>query len=110
MTNPLRNLKIDYWYKALVVLSAVLLLISLTVELKGIENSIAQLLCLGVLFIGIGEWINHPLQSAIMPPNAYDAPGGAIITSYKRKPCLLGTLFDILGFTITVVGGYKLMQ
>jgi len=110
MTNPLSKLKLDYWYKALVALSAVLLLMSLTVDLKGIENSIAQLLCLGSLFIGIGEWINHPLQTAIMPPNAYYAPGGAKITSYSRKPCLLGSLFDVLGFTIVAVGVYKLVQ
>lgn len=47
MTNPLSNLKIDYWYKAVVVLSALLLVLSLTVALKGIDNSLAQLLILG---------------------------------------------------------------
>ena len=107
MNNPLSNLKIDYWYKALVVLSALLLVISLTVDLKGVENSIAQLISLGALFLGIGEWVNHPLQTKIMAPNAYTL-GGGLITSYNRSPCLLGSLFDIFGFIIICVGVYKL--
>ena len=109
MTNPLSNLKIDYWYKAVVVLSALLLVLSLTVELKGIENALAQLLFLGVLLIGIGEWINHPLQTQIVPRDAYYAPGGAILTSYKRNASLLGICFDILGFSFIAIGVYKLI-
>ena len=43
-SNPLNNLKIDYWYKALVVVSATILIVSLTVKLEGIENQIIQLI------------------------------------------------------------------
>jgi hypothetical protein len=83
-------------------------MLTFTVELKGVENSIVQLISLGALLLGIGEWINHPLQTKIMPPNAYYAPGGAKITSYNRKPCFLGSLFNILGFVIIFIGVCKL--
>lgn len=108
-SNPLNNLKIDYWYKALVVVSATILIVSLTVKLEGIENQIIQLLSLGTLLLCIGEWINHPLQTALMHPNIY-ARGGGKITSYKRKSCLLGSLFDILGFIILFIGVFRLFQ
>ena len=110
MTNPLSNLKIDYWYKAVVVLAAFLLVISLTVELIDIENTLAQLICLGVLLIGIGEWINHPLQTEIVPPNTYrNAPTGGVITGYNRQGSLLGICFDILGFIFIAIGVCKLI-
>jgi len=108
MSNPLNNLKIDYWYKALLVLSAVILIAALTMKMEGVSNSIIQLLSLGGLFIGIGEWINHPLQTRIIPPNAYYAPGGAKLTSYNRRASLLGSLFDLLGFVIIVIGVWRL--
>ncbi len=109
-TNPLANLKIDYWYKALVVISSVVFLLSLTVKLEDIENNIVQLISLGLFFIGLGEWINHPLQTALMCPNIYDAPGGAITTSYKRSPRLTGNLFDILGFILCSIAIVKIFS
>lgn len=108
MNNLLKSLKIDYWYKVFVVVGAAFLVTSLTIDLVGVDNTIVQLLSFGALLLGIGEWINHPLQTAIMPPTAYYAPGGAKITSYNRQPCLLGSLFDILGFIIAGIGVYKL--
>ncbi len=38
--NPLSNLKIDYRYKALLVMAASVLIVSLSVEIKGVRNSV----------------------------------------------------------------------
>lgn len=100
MTNPLQSLKIDYWYKAVLVISTVLLVIALTVPLQGVKNSIVALICLGGVFIGLGEWINHPLQTAV----GY----GYKITGYPRKVTFLGTIFVLFGLTLSCYGTYKL--
>lgn len=99
MTNPLQNLTVDKWYKGLLVLGSCLVVLSLPVELKGIDNNLVQCASLGLIFIGIGEWINHPLQTQIGP--------GFKITSYNRLPSMLGSLFDILEFLVVVFGVWK---
>lgn len=96
MTNPLQSLKINAWYKVFTVVSAACLLASLTVDLKGIDNKTGILMSLGVLVLSVGEWINHPLQARLIP--------GGIITSYNRQACLLGSLFDVLGFLLLYLG------
>lgn len=101
MTNPLQSLVIDYWYKAITVASIMFLVIALTVDLEGVENKTVILISLGAFFIGVGEWINHPLQTRIAP--------GMKITSYNRNASLRGNLFDILGFSLVCIGAYPLL-
>lgn len=102
MTNPLQNLAINYWYKAFTVAGAFFLAVCLTVDIKVASNEVGALFSLGMFFIGLGEWINHPLQTRI----GY----GLKFTSYNRKACLLGNLFDVLGFLIAGIGGYNLLH
>ena len=92
--NPLTALKIDYWYKILPVVATVTLIIGLTVEVKGVSNILVQLVSIGVIFIGIGEWINHPLQTGVGP--------GLKITSYNRINTIAGNTWDLLGAVIIV--------
>lgn len=105
--NPLANLKIDCWYKALVVIATALLLLSLTIDLIGIDNTIVQLLSLGLLLIGVGEWINYPLKTASVRPNVF-APSGGKITGYNKRSVLLGILFVLLGVIIICIGILKI--
>ena len=74
--NPLSSLKIDCWYKLLPAIGTVTLIIGLTVDVKGVSNVLVQLVSVGIIFIGIGEWINHPLQTKVGI--------GFKITSYNR--------------------------
>ncbi|MBI1887798.1 MAG: hypothetical protein HYS19_05430 [Nitrosomonadales bacterium] len=107
MDKSLTGLKIEYWYHVLVVLGAAGVIAAMTFELKGIANAHAIIMSLGVLFVGLGEWINHPLQTKIMPPNVYMG-GGGIISGHPRNPNFLGTLFDILGFILICISIYKI--
>lgn len=107
MDKSLTGLKIEHWYHVLVVLGAAGIVAAMSFDLKGITNSHALSLFLGVLFVGLGEWINHPLQTKLMPPNVY-APGGGIIRGHPRNPNLLGSLFDILGFVLVSIAIYKI--
>jgi len=92
--NPLSSLKIDYWYKIFPVIGAVTLILSLTVEMKGISNIFVQLLSVGVIFFGVGEWINHPLQTKLI--------GLGKITSYNRINTRAGNLWDVIGIGIII--------
>lgn len=106
-TNPLEKLVIDYWYKAIAVAGLFVLVISLTVKLVGIDNNIVQLLSLGAFFIGLGEWVNHPLQTRLMPASAL-YPAGKI-TGHPRNSSLIGILLDILGCIMIGLGLYRLL-
>jgi hypothetical protein len=97
--NPLSGLKLDYWYKLLPLLGTITLIIGLTVDVKGVANSFVQLVSLGVIFVGIGEWINHPLQVRIAP--------GIKITSYNRKNTFAGNAWNLFGVTFIGYAIYK---
>lgn len=106
-TNPLSKLAIEYWYQAVMAGALILLILSLSVELVGIDNNVVQLLSLGAFFVGLGEWKNHPLQTALVPPSAYHPAGK--ITGHPRRSSLIGTLFDLLGVILVGLGLYKLL-
>jgi hypothetical protein len=99
-------LRVKYWYQCFVVLGILGIVASLSVKIDTITNSDA-LLFLGLFFFGTGEWINHPVQSAFVPPNAYTG-GPGIITRHNRQPSFRGYLFDILGFLLILAAAYKL--
>lgn len=46
--NLLSSLKIDYWYKMLPVIGTVTLIVGLTVGVKGVSNTLVQLVSIGV--------------------------------------------------------------
>ena len=93
MSNPLQALKIDYWYKAVLVICSALLLVCLTVPLQGVSNPIASMICIGGIFIGLGEWINHPLQTKV--------GAGYKITGHPRTFNFLGILFVLFGLGVS---------
>ena len=101
-SNPLSNLLIDYWYKAVLVMAICTLIVSLSVETKGVENCVVQLISLGAIFIGLGEWINHPLQTRLIP--------GAKITGHPRVNKVGGNLFDLLGLVFIIVGIIRIFR
>ena len=92
--NPLSTLKIDYWYKILPVIGAITLILGLTVDIKGVSNIFVQLISIGVIFIGIGEWINHPLQTKLTM--------GLKITSRNRINTLAGNAWNLIGIGLVI--------
>lgn len=92
--NPLSTMVIDYWYKILPVIGTITLIASLTVDMKVADNPTVMFVSIGVIFIGIGEWINHPLRTGIIP--------GAQITTYNRINTFWGNIWDLIGAVIIV--------
>lgn len=98
-SNPLSALTIDSWYKIIPAIGAVTLVLSLTVEIKPLPNLLVLLCSIGAIFIGIGEWINHPLQTQV--------GRGMKITSRNRINTISGNVWDFAGLAITAFGLFK---
>jgi hypothetical protein len=109
MTTLLGGLKIDYWYKAILVAGVGFLVLSLTVKFQGIENSHVAVLSLGASLIGLGEWVNHPFQTIIVSPSE-GYPGWGKLSGHPRKNTLLGNTFLLIGLVILGVGIYRLVM
>jgi len=99
----LKNLALDTWYKAFLYIGAMLFVISLMVEIKGLTNGQLQLLSASLFFIGIGEWKNHKVECWIKPPNVYTG-GPALMSRVVRVPDIIGIAFDFFGATLGTVG------
>ena len=105
MTNPLSGLKLEYWYHVIMAVCAAGFLVALTVETKGISNSDALVLFGGGFFVGLGEWVNHPLQTHIHEATIHSH--GFTTTSHPRNPQPFGHVFVALGFVLLFLGIYK---
>ncbi len=69
--NPLKNMKIDYWYKALTVVGAALFVFNGTSFFDRYPVVPLGFLSSGIFFIGLGEWINHPLIVRFIGPGVW---------------------------------------
>ena len=80
--NPLQNLKIKFWYQVIMVS--------------------------GITVLGLGEWINHPLQQRIMPSNFL---GYIVKTSgYPRRSTFIGVVFDVISVILFIIGGVRIIM
>jgi hypothetical protein len=97
------NFNVRAWYKGAVAAS---------VGLMGVSAlaSKPELLAfgLGLLMLGLGEWINHPFQTRIIPPT-YGMPTGGIASGEVRSPRLVGVAFGAVGLCLLAIGLFKLV-
>lgn len=93
----LSNLKLDQYYKVILVVSAAVLLLSLTVPLT-VSNSLVMIVSIGSFLIGLGEWCNSVAQTTITDRFR--------ITVRKRKNTVFGNGLNVLGVFVIVIGIY----
>jgi hypothetical protein len=106
--NPLSKLALDYWYKVVMVASLVIFLLCGAGLLKSFPIVPTAVISLGSFFIGLGEWINHPLQTSLLAASAYHPAG--VLTGHPRSNKPIGVLFIVLGLAGVGFGAYKLFQ
>ena len=99
MGDFFKELKLDAWYKVLVYISGIGLLVSLFVDVKGVSNIQLQLISVGILLVGLGEWRNHKKDSWIKAPNVYTGPA-MVVTQTVWRPDVVGIAFDIAGIVL----------
>jgi hypothetical protein len=102
-------LKVEHWYHLFVALGATGVVVSLSIEVKGIANAHSLLFSVGLLFLGVGEWINHPQQTNLMRPTI-NAPNGGVVSGHPRFNSILSLGFDLLGLALLGVALYKITQ
>ena len=96
MQNPLDKINLDAWYKVVMVVGIFVFALSGAGILKEFPVVPTALISLGMFFIGLGEWINHPLQHTVRP--------GFIGRGYPRRQSFAGIVFDILGIALIGYG------
>ncbi|MCK6440913.1 MAG: hypothetical protein L6Q71_12025 [Planctomycetes bacterium] len=106
--NPLSKLALDYWYQVLMVVCVIVFLLSGAGILKAFPVAPTAALSAGGFFIGLGEWINHPLQTSILHANAY-RPGG-IVTGHPRHNSFIGIVFVTFGILLIAFGSYLIVS
>ena len=106
--NPLEKLTMDYWYKVLIVGGFSVFLLAGGGLLDRLPLLPTISLSLGLFCIGLGEWINHPLQTTLW------APGGPFptgkVTGHPRRTSLAGLVFDAVGVALCSFGLYRLLS
>jgi hypothetical protein len=110
--NPgdfLKGLKIDSWYKVVMYVGAVVLVLSLFVPVQGIAPARVQAMALGALLLGLGDWKCHRKESHIKPPNVYTGPAALITVAYWY-PDVVGIIMMAAGIVILILGFFGLVR
>ncbi|MGA3262966.1 MAG: hypothetical protein ABSC47_02850 [Terracidiphilus sp.] len=107
VSDVLKSLTIDTWYKAIMCLGGGVLVASIFFPVHGLTSQEWQLLSGGAFLVGLGEWKNHKAYSYIKPPNAYTG-SAALMSGIIRKPDLVGTLFELAGGALFMFGIWKI--
>ncbi len=106
MVNPLSNLVLDSWYKVLMVVGMFVFLLTAAGVLSVLPAVPSLLISLGIFLFGLGEWVNHPLQTGLLSATAFHPAG--IVTSYPRRFSVAGCIFDLIGLGLLGAGVYRL--
>ena len=107
MNNPLAKLALDHWYKALMTVGFVTFAAADGGLLKALPATATAITALGVFFVGLGEWANHPLKTIRLLDN-FDRTTG-IISGHSRDPRPIGMAFNTLGAALILAGAYRLV-
>jgi hypothetical protein len=89
MNPQLSSLKLDHWYKVIIAVSFTVFLANGGGLLPIYPAKETALLSSGCFFIGLGEWINHPLQTKLIP--------GSVLTGYPRNGSAVGYGLVLIG-------------
>ena len=95
MSDFLKNLALDSWFKVCIYLGGILVICSMFFEPKWLTNEQIGFAGLFLLFLGLGEWKNEKKEYDIKPPNAYTGPA-AFLEFTVRRPDGLGITFLLL--------------
>lgn len=108
MDNPLSRLSLDRWYKVFIAAGFAVFILVGTGALKLFPILPTVSISLGFFFVGLGEWINHPLQTRIRSADAFFPAG--VISGYPRNACFLGCFWDVVGVLLLIVGVFGLFS
>jgi hypothetical protein len=106
MGDTLSNLKIKKWWHAITVVGAGGMVICLPIKFDFIPQRDAFMIFLGMFLFGIGQWIDHPIQSGYYVDRivSYTTKG------YHYKPSFVGVSLQLLGGMVFVIEILKILR
>jgi len=105
----LEKIKLDTWWKFILLLGIGFIACSLYFQVDFIENKHLFGFGIGLIFIGISFWIAETEYSTIKPPNAYT--GGPAVVSWKEINHNPITIFlFILGIISICIFGFLILK
>lgn len=100
MYNPVSSMKLDYCYKVLIAISTLIFIGIASGSFPRLPTIPSLKNSLGCIFLGFGEWRNHPVQQRVRFING----NAAKITSYPRNFNFTGTILCLLGLYLVYKG------
>lgn len=94
---------LSYFFILLLLAGVILLVYSFVIAKEGEYFGGLQQIAIGITLIGLGEWINHPLQKSMAvkdKKNFIFQP----IKHRKRRPNGIGNLLEIVGLLMVFTG------
>jgi len=105
----LESLKIDTWWKIILLLGVGAIFMSFTVKIDFIQNKHLCGLGIGMLLLGISYWIAEQRFSTIKPPNAYTGPTALISWKEIHHNPITAILLS-LGFIFIGLFGFLIVK
>jgi hypothetical protein len=93
----------SYFFILLLLVGTILLIISCIIAEEGQYFSGLQQIACGITLIGIGEWINHPLQKSVAFKDRQNYIFQRILHR-RRKPNGIGNICEIIGLIMIFTG------
>jgi len=97
----MKSLALDHWYKVVIWIGVAAMGLSLTIPLQ-VPNLAVLLMGAGAFIFGIGQWINHPLQTRMA--------GVYKLSSHNRLTSAGGIVAEVVGLAILSAGIYVLLK
>lgn len=94
---------LSYFFIVLLLTGVMLLIYAFTTAEESRFFGGLQQIAMGIILIGIGEWINHPLQKSVAVKDKKDFIFHRI-THRKRRPNGIGNIVEIIGLLMVFTG------
>lgn len=94
---------IKNWYHALIVIGLIAASGGAAFDLKNISGKDAILLGIGLIAVGIGEWMNHPFQTRFVRTPV--GPGTA--SGHTRLNCPAGVGLVVVGTALILLAAVR---
>lgn len=90
--ESVKGLATDKWYRALTYIAVLALVAVVAIPHDPELRKALIFLALGGLFVGLGQWIDHPYQAIIGP--------GGWLHGYPFRPSFFGTVLQLVGVVL----------
>jgi hypothetical protein len=107
--NILENLKLDKWYGIVLYLGILMILASLLFDVKYLEEKHTFGFGLGLVMIGLSNFMAEKTESAFKPNNFSTGPAGILSWRViKHNPVTF--IIPIIGIGLTLLFGFLIVK